>query len=123
MKNPALLLAVALAWAGLMGPARGDQAASGREVYELRCRTCHGGAKADSPIGPSLVGIIGTRAGSQPTGIHSRALIDSGTVWDRDSLRRYLADPRHVIPGTTMPVQVQDPSELESLLDFLETLR
>jgi len=57
VKNSALLLAVALSLAGLIGPARADEAASGREVYELRCRTCHGGAKADSPIGPSLHGI------------------------------------------------------------------
>jgi cytochrome c2 len=115
---------VALALAGLMGPACADEAASGREVYELRCRTCHGGAApADSPIGPSLAGIVGTKAGSQASGMHSRVLIDSGMVWNRDSLRRFLADPRRAIPGTIMPVGVADPVELESLLDYLETLR
>jgi cytochrome c len=55
--------------------------------------------------------------------VHSRALIDSGIVWDRESLRRFLADPRSAIPGTIMPVGVADPQELESLLDYLETLR
>jgi cytochrome c2 len=118
------LARVALALAGVMGPAYADQAASGREVYELRCRTCHGGAApADSPIGPSLAGIVGTKAGSQASGMHSRVLIDSGMVWNRDSLRRFLADPRRAIPGTIMPVGVADPVELESLLDYLETLR
>ena len=118
------LARVALALAGVMGPAYADQAASGREVYELRCRTCHGGAApADSPIGPSLAGIAGTKAGSQASGMHSRVLIDSGMVWNRDSLRRFLADPRRAIPGTIMPVGVADPVELESLLDYLETLR
>jgi cytochrome c2 len=118
------LARVALALAGVMGPAYADQAASGREVYELRCRTCHGGAApADSPIGPSLAGIAGTKAGSQASGVHSRVLIDSGMVWNRDSLRRFLADPRRAIPGTIMPVGVADPVELESLLDYLETLR
>jgi len=115
---------VALALAGLMGPACADEAASGREVYELRCRTCHGGtAPADSLLGPSLTGIVGTKAGAQASGVHSRALIDSGIVWNRDSLRRFLADPRRAIPGTIMPVGVADPAELESLLDYLETLR
>jgi len=115
---------VALALAGLIDPACADEAASGREVYELRCRTCHGGtARADSPLGPSLTAIVGTKAGSQASGVHSRALIDSGIVWDRESLRRYLADPRRAIPGTIMPVGVADPAELESLLDYLETLR
>jgi len=118
------LARVALALAGVMGPAYADEAASGREVYELRCRTCHGGtAPADSPLGPSLTGIVGTKAGRQTSGVHSRALIDSGIVWDRESLRRYLADPRRAIPGTIMPVGVADPAELESLLDYLETLR
>ena len=47
-----ILLAVAFALAGPIGASRADEAASGREVYELRCRTCHGGtARADSPIG------------------------------------------------------------------------
>jgi cytochrome c len=70
-----------------------------------------------------LAGIVGTKAGSQASGVHSRALIDSGIVWDRESLRRFLADPRRAIPGTIMPVGVADPVELESLLDYLETLR
>jgi len=118
------LACVALALAVLISPARADQAASGQEVYELRCRTCHGGTRpADSPLGPSLTGIVGTKAGTQASGVHSRALIDSGIVWNRDSLRRYLSDPRRALPGTIMPVSVADPAELESLLDYLETLR
>jgi cytochrome c2 len=119
------LACVALALAGLIDhPARADEAASGQEVYELRCRSCHGGtARADSPIGPSLAGIVGTRAGTQASGVHSRALIDSGIVWDRDSLRRFLSDPRRAVPGTFMPVGVADPAQLESLLDYLESLR
>lgn len=118
------LACVALALAGLMGPARADQAASGREVYELRCRICHDGAgPLDTPTGPSLAGIVGTRAATQASGVHSRAHIDSGIVWQRESLRRYLADPRRAIPGSIMPVGVADPAELENLLDYLETLR
>ena len=116
-------LCLALALAGVMGGAFADEAASGREVYELNCRTCHGGtAPADSPIGPSLVGIIGTKAGTQASGLHSRALIDSGIVWDRESLRRFLADPEREFPGALMSTGVADAAELESLLDYLESL-
>ena len=93
MKHSCKLLCVALVLAALTGTASADEPASGREVFDYRCRTCHGGtAKADSPIGPSLAGIVGTKAGTQPTGVHSRALIESGIVWDRASLRRFLAD-------------------------------
>lgn len=69
MKGP-ILLTVAFALAGQSGASRADEAASGQEVYEQRCRTCHGGtARADSPIGPRLAGIAGTKAGAKPSGI------------------------------------------------------
>ena len=55
--------------------------------------------------------------------MHSRAVMDSGIVWDRDSLRRFLTDPQGEIPGTLMAARVPDPAELESLLDYLESLR
>ncbi len=115
---------IAVALAGLIGVARADEPASGREVYELRCRTCHGGtAPADSPLGPSLAGIIGTTAGTGTSGLHSRDLMDSGIVWNRETLRRFLSDPRGAIPGTLMPAVVVDPVQLDPLLDYLESLR
>jgi cytochrome c len=118
-----ILLAIAFALVGPIGASRADEAASGREVYELRCRTCHGGtAQANLPIGPSLAGIIGTKAGTQASGVHSRALIDSGIVWDREALRRFLTDPTRALPGTLMHADAFRPGELESLLDYLESL-
>jgi cytochrome c len=114
----------ALALVGLIGAAAADEQ-SGRQVFERRCRGCHGGtsAPADLPIGPRLNGIVGSKAGPGDHGVHSRAVIDSTTVWDRDSLRRFLTDPQREIPGTLMAVRVSDAAELESLLDYLESLR
>lgn len=97
---------------------------SGRKIFEARCASCH---EAESPatttLGPSLVGIIGRKAGTESSGVHSRTAIESGIVWDRASLRRYLSDPGGAIPGTVMPVRVEDPKELDALLNYLETLR
>jgi cytochrome c len=125
VKHASAALAVALALAGLIGSASADPSApSGQEVFERRCRTCHGGTEATlSSIGPNLAGIIGRKAGTQDSGVHSRAVIDSGIVWDRDSLRRFLAEPSGAVPGTLMGVGVTNPAELESLLDYLESLR
>ena len=96
----------------------------GRKVYERRCRTCHGGTSApDAALGPSLVGIIGRKAGTGNSGAHSRAAVESETVWTRSALRRYLSEPGREMPGTSMPVQVQDPKELDDLLNYLESLR
>jgi cytochrome c2 len=58
---------LALALAGIVGAAAADedQAQAGREVFDRRCRPCHGGtAPADYPIGPSLAGVVASRAGS-----------------------------------------------------------
>ena len=78
--------------------------------------------RADLPIGPSLAGIVGTKAGTQATGVHSR--VDGlPIVWNRESLRRFLAEPPRAIPGTYMPARIVDPAQLESLLDYLESLR
>jgi cytochrome c len=125
VKLAAAAVAVALALAGLIGAASADPyAPSGQEVFERRCRTCHGGPRpADLPIGPSLAGIIGTRAGTQASGVHSRALMYSGIVWDRETLRRFLSDPPREVPLGYMPAGVVPPAELASLLDYLESLR
>ena len=82
---------LALALASVIGAAAADdQVQAGRQVFEWRCRNCHGGAApADYPIGPSLARIVGSRAGSIPTGMPSRPMMDSGVVWDRESLRRF----------------------------------
>jgi cytochrome c2 len=96
----------------------------GKKIFEQRCRTCHGGPSApDTAIGPSLAGIIGRKAGTGNSGVHSRAAIESDTVWTRSALRRYLSEPGREMPGTVMPVQVQDPKELDELLNYLESLR
>lgn len=116
---------VALAVKAVIGAATADESVPlGKQVFERRCQTCHGGTGAAIlPIGPSLVGIIGTKAGTQDSGVHSRAAFDSGIVWDRDSLRRFLSEPTREIPGTLMSVGVPDAAEVESLLDYLESLR
>jgi cytochrome c len=96
----------------------------GRKIFERRCLGCHEGTlPSANTLGPSLVGIIGRKAGTGNSGVHSRAAVESDTVWTRSSLRRYLSDPGREMPGTIMPVQVQDPKDLDELLNYLQTLR
>lgn len=114
----------ALALAVLAGTAfAGESAQAGRQVFERHCQTCHGGTGPPAlPVGPNLKGIYGAKAGTQPGGTHSRATIDSGIVWDRWTLRGFLSVPRREVPSALMPDGVSDPAELESLVDYLETL-
>ena len=101
-----------------------ESAARGRKVFESRCATCHEGSPpSTTTLGPGLAGIVGRKAGGGPSGVHSRAMAESGIVWSRDSLRRFLSNPGREVPGTIMPVRLDDPKQLEYLLDYLETLR
>ena len=74
------------------------------------------------PIGPSLRGIVGRKAATQPGGSYSRALIDSGIVWNRDTLRRFLDGSSPALPESHASFGRQHPGEMESLLDYLESL-
>jgi len=118
------LLWVALAFASWIGAAyAAAPEPPGRQIFERRCRTCHGDTiPADLPIGPGLNGIIGRKAGTQSTGVYSRALIDSGIVWDRESLRRFLDGSSSVIPDSHASFGQLHPTEIETLLDYLERL-
>lgn len=101
-----------------------DSSEPGKKIFEQRCRTCHAGTSpADSPLGPSLVGVFGRKAGSATSGVHSRAALESGMVWNRSSLRRYLSNTGREMPGTLMSAPMLNPKELDDLLDYLETLR
>jgi cytochrome c len=109
----------------LTAAARADEFSEpGRQIFMRRCQTCHGGTgKADTPLGPNLTGVLGRKAGTGSSGVHSRAALEADTVWTRSSLRRYLSAPGAEMPGTLMPVQVPDSRELDDLLNYLETLR
>ena len=121
MLGQALVCAAALHAAA----ARADEFTDpGRRIFQQRCQTCHGGTgPADTATGPNLKGVIGRKAGTGSSGVHSRAALESDTVWTRSSLRRFLSEPGREMPGTMMPVRVTDPRDLDNLLNFLESLR
>ena len=102
--------------------AAGD-AAAGKRVYDLRCLGCHGGDGTAPTLGPSLVGIIGRKAGTEQTGVHSRAMVDSDITWSASSLRKFLAAPTKQVPGTIMPTGVPNAQEIDDLVAYLQTLR
>jgi len=120
-----LLCALPLLWALHAASAFADDFSDpGRRIFEHRCQSCHGGTgPAGSLLGPSLVGVLGRKAGTGESGAHSRAALESDTVWTRSSVRRYISDPGREMPGTLMQIRVTDARELDDLLNYLETLR
>jgi len=118
VKLPAvLLLSVLPAAAAAAGdPAAGDPG-RGAAVYE-RCQACH--SLERNRTGPKHCGLLGRKAGGVADFSYSKALKDSGIVWDAASLDRFLENPFKAVPGTRMGYAgVKDPQERADLVAFL----
>jgi nitrite reductase (NO-forming) len=76
--------------------------APGRQVFR-KCQACHSMEPGKNILGPSLAGIVGRKAGSDPTYSYSPAMKQANMVWDAATLDKYLADPEKVVPGNKMP--------------------
>lgn len=80
--------------------AAGD-AAAGEKVYR-KCRACHVVDKEQNRVGPHLVGIFGRTAGTVEGFRYSKAMVESGIVWDEVTIAAYLQDPKGYIKGNRM---------------------
>jgi glucose/arabinose dehydrogenase len=105
----------------------GGEAAHGKVLYQQSCALCHlnaigPGNTLVSAQGPNLLGILGRRAGTLGGFNYSKALIASGITWDAATLNRFLAGPTLLVPGTTMPAAVPNPSDRLDIVAFLSTL-
>jgi cytochrome c len=90
----------------------------GKQVFQA-CAACHSD-KADA-LGPSLVGVIGRKAGSRDDFRYSNAMMRAGFSWDTGNLRQYLADPQAKVKGNRMPFAgLSDPKDLDDLIAYLK---
>jgi nitrite reductase (NO-forming) len=80
---------------------RGDSAA-GRQVFR-KCQACHSTEPGKNILGPTLSGIVGRKAGIEPSYNYSPAMKQANIVWNVATLDAYLADPDKVVPGNKMP--------------------
>jgi cytochrome c len=79
----------------------GDPVA-GEKVF-LKCKTCHQvGPGARNGIGPEQNGLDGRHSGVQPGYNYSDANKNSGIVWNEETFKKYITDPKAMIPGTKM---------------------
>jgi len=102
-------------------------AGRGQTYFQQSCAICHtttlgAGNSVIVKQGPSLVGIIGRRAGTGLSFNYTRALSDSGIVWDSTTLDNFLTNPMQAVPGTLMPMPVPDPDNRRNLIAYLSTL-
>ncbi|MBN9014407.1 MAG: cytochrome c family protein, partial [Rhizobiales bacterium] len=76
--------------------------AHGRQVFK-KCQACHSMQPSKNLLGPSLAGIVGTKAGEVANYSFSTAMKQSGITWTPEKLDAYLQDPQKVVPGNKMP--------------------
>jgi cytochrome c len=99
----ASLLAAALMASVLplgLAQAEGD-AAKGKKVFN-KCKTCHSLEAGKNKIGPSLHGLFGRTAGSAEGFTYSDAMVESGIVWDEETIELFVTKPKDMMPGTKM---------------------
>ncbi len=90
------------ALAALSSPALAEgDADKGKKVFN-KCKACHSLAEGKNKVGPSLFGRIGQPAAGVSGFKYSKALKDSGLTWDEETLGKYLAKPKELVPGTRM---------------------
>ncbi|UYO00720.1 MAG: cytochrome c family protein [Devosia sp.] len=91
-----------------------------------RCEPCHAiGPDPVDRIGPHLNGVVGRPIAGLPDYSYSRTLRtagDAGLVWDRATLTRYLKNPRHSFPGTSMAFAgMRVRADIDAMVDYLES--
>ena len=101
--------------------ASADDAEAGKKVFAA-CRACHQiGEKAKNGVGPELNGLIGRHSGSVEGYKYSPANKDSGLVWDEETFRLYIKNPKAVIPGTKMIYPgLKDEKKISDLIAYLK---
>ena len=102
--------------------------ARGKNYFQQSCAICHttslgAGNTVIVKQGPSLAGVLGRRAGTSLGFNYSKALGESGIVWDVTTLDRFLRNPLTEVPGTIMPMPIAEASNRLDVIAFLSSLK
>ena len=109
---------------GLPTTAALADAAAGHAVFSAKCAICHSATAGENHIGPSLDGVVGRVAGTEPGFAYSAAMKAYAKPWSAALLDPYLAAPQGVVPGTKMGFPgLPDAQKRGDLILYLATLK
>jgi len=104
--------------------ADGD-ATKGQQVFK-KCQACHAADSTTNKVGPYLKCVIGRAVGTAEGYAYSDAMKEfaaTGAKWDEETLDKYLADPKAVVPKTKMSFAgLKKEDERENVIAFLKTM-
>ena len=111
-------------WLLAASPALAADANAGKSLFRERCSVCHTAESGDNggAQGPSLIGIMGRPAASAPQFSYTTALRDSKLTWDAATLKRFLADPTRMVPGTSMVLAVPAETDRDNLIAYFQSV-
>lgn len=105
--------------------AAGD-AANGANLFKSNiCSACHAVVKGGpSPVGPSLFGVVGRKAGSLAGYSYSPAMKAAGITWDEATIAKYVMSPSTVVPNNKMIFAgIKKESDADDVAAYLATLK
>ena len=103
-------------------PAAAQDVGHGKQVFQ-QCSACHLDS-GEGGMGPSLHGVVGRKAGSQPGYAYSAAMKRAGFIWAPATLDAFLRSPQKLVPGTKMPYGgLADDKDRHDLVTFLKGLK
>jgi cytochrome c len=96
---------------------------AGEKIFKTQCGICHTVVAGENRIGPTLFGVVGRTAGSVPGFNYTADHKKLGIAWDAATLDKYLANPRAMVPDTSMVYAgLKDDAQRADLVAYLETL-
>ncbi|MEO0427928.1 MAG: cytochrome c family protein [Pseudomonadota bacterium] len=101
--------------------ASAQDAAAGEKLFR-QCKTCHVIDKEQNRVGPHLVGIIGRAVGGVDGFKYSPAMAEwgEGKVWDEETLKAFLENPRKTVKGTKMSYAgMKKPEDRDNIISYL----
>ncbi len=122
-KTRLAVLAAALLLIGANNAAAAGDPVAGKKVFN-KCSACHATEPGKNKVGPSLFGIVGRKAGEDPTYKYSDNMKNSGLTWDEKTLDTYLEKPQEMVKGSKMVFAgLKDPADRANVIAFLQTLK
>ena len=126
MKSLRLLGGLALVVAAAPVMAQGNDAATGKKLFQQKCAVCHQLPEQTPPanrVGPALQGVVGRKAGTLESfaARYSPALKAHAVVWNDKTLGAYLDAPLTAVKGGRMAFAgLKKPDERAAVIAYLK---
>ena len=96
----------------------------GEKIFK-KCKSCHVVDAEKNKTGPHLVGLIGREAGSvESYKKYSKAMKDSGIIWNAETLDGYLTNPKKYLKGTKMAFAgLKKEQDRQNIIAYFDSLQ